>query len=203
MPTTETRPLDSEQFKFYNKLYGRLYRLGYHNKKDYSHSKLLCKKLLENHRDLFDSALDIGCSTGWAVNHLSENGVRASGVDVAPKPVKEGQAKGLDLHLGSAAALPFEDDQFDLVMSTDCFEHLRPQDAPLAIDEACRVAKNILAFKINPRVDRNKWWKMLAGTNLHLTTEPVSWWIGEFEKRGCKVLDLDDANEEFILAREG
>jgi SAM-dependent methyltransferase len=200
--TIQEAHLAGDQFRFYSRIYGRLYKLGYHNKRDYSHSKSLCTKLLSDYRDRFESALDIGCSTGWAVEHLKGQGIRAAGVDVAAKPIAEGQAKGLDVQLASAAALPFEDDSFDLVMSTDCFEHLRPEDVEASINEACRVAKRIMAFKVNPRVDRIKWWKMMAGTRLHLTTNPVSWWIEEFEKRGCTVLDLDPANEEFILSRD-
>lgn len=186
---------------FYGGIYNRLYRFGYHNKKDYSHAVSLCGKLLTNYRDRFESALDIGCSYGWAVRHLGEQGIRSAGVDVAEKAINRGVKQGLDLRVASATGLPFEDGAFDLVMSTDCFEHLRPEDVDAAVAEACRVARTTLAFKINPRVDRNGTWKLLAGTPLHLTTEPLEWWIGKFESHGCRVLDFDGQNEEFILAR--
>ena len=198
--TTRTAP---EADAFYRRIYGRLYALGYHRRRDYSHAKALCQRLLSAHRDRFETALDVGCSTGWAVRRLAGEGVGASGIDVAPQPVSQGRAAGLDLHRGSAAALPFEADSFDLVMSTDCFEHLRPEDVEAAVDEACRVARTTLAFKINPRVDRNGWWKLLAGTRLHLTTRSLSWWIEAFERRGCRLLDLDDSDESFVLAAPG
>jgi len=189
--------------EFYRRVYGRLYALGYHTKEEYSHAKGLTERLFEAYADRFGSALDIGCSVGWAVRNFRDRGVRAAGIDVAPKVVNKGVANGLDLRVASATDLPFDDDAFDLVISTDCFEHLRPEDVDRSVDEACRVARTTLALKINPRVDRNKWWKLLAGTALHQTTEPVSWWIGHFERRGCRVLEINETDEEFILAAPG
>ena len=198
-PETTRAPIP----QFYSRVYGRLYALGYHKGEEYSHAKNLCARLSDGFGDRFDSALDIGCSVGWAVRHFKDLGLRAAGVDVAPKVVNKGVANGLDLHVASATALPFGDDAFDLVMSTDCFEHLRPEDVEQSIDEACRVARTTLAFKINPRLDRNKLWKLLAGTPLHQTTKPIAWWIERFEARGCAVLDHDHAQEEFILSAPG
>jgi len=203
MTTQKPRASHARVPEFYRRVYGRLYALGYHTKEEYSHAKGLSERLFQAYHDRFDSALDIGCSVGWAVRRFGERGVRAAGIDVAPKVVNKGVANGLDLRVASATDLPFDDDAFDLVISTDCFEHLRPEDVDRSVDEACRVARTTLAFKINPRLDRNKWWKFLAGTALHQTTEPISWWIAHFERRGCRVLEHNEKEEEFILAAPG
>lgn len=189
--------------EFYSRVYGRLYRLGYHSKDGYSHSKAIVEAV--RRRDIpVSSALDIGCSTGWAVAELGRHGVRAAGVDVAPKAIEHGRERGLDVHLASATDLPFEDGAFELVMSTDCFEHLRPQDVMRAVDESWRVASRYLAFKINPRSDRNRLWRLLAGTNLHLTLMPLEAWVALFERKGGRVIEVPGVNnEEFVIEKPG
>ena len=182
----------------YGRTYDRLYRLGYHAKKDYSHAKLICERVADG-RLPAKTALDIGCSTGWAVQRLGELGVTATGVDVAATAVRRGREKGLDLHEASATKLPFDDDSFDLVLSTDCFEHLHPEDVEQAVAEAVRVSRRWMAFKINPREDRNGWWKMMAGSPLHLTTQPLDWWIQRFEAAGATLIEHDRDEEELYF----
>lgn len=199
-PTEPLTPLTGSG-EFYGKVYGRLYRLGYHSKDGYSHAKEIVGAVCEGHLPV-KSALDIGCSIGWAVSELGKLGVKASGVDVAPKAIEDGRKKGLDLHLASATDLPFEDGQFELVMSTDCFEHLRPEDVVAAVDESWRVSSKYLAFKINPRADRNKMWKFLARTPLHLTLMPLEAWIALFERKGGKLIQVPGVdNEEFVIEK--
>ncbi len=182
----------------YARTYERLYRLGYHAKKDYSHARSICDRVADGTISA-TSALDVGCSTGWAVQRLGALGLRASGVDVAATAVRKGRAAGLDLREASATSLPFDDDAFELVLSTDCFEHLHPDDVESAVAEAVRVSSDWLAFKINPRTDRNRWWKFLARSPLHLTTQPLAWWVERFEDAGAELIELDGAEEELIL----
>lgn len=186
---------------FYGRMYDRLYRLGYHKKPDYSHAKVLAQRSLERLRPA--SALDVGCSLGWTMEYFGMHGVRATGVDVSITAVTEARRLGRDARLASATELPFADRAFDLVISTDCLEHMRPEDAPQAVREVSRVAAKWIAVKINPRRDRNKLWRFVAGTHLHLTCEPVPVWLGMFEREGFKVLEADDAREEYILERVG
>lgn len=183
----------------YARTYERLYRLGYHAKRDYSHAKNICERVASG-GIAATSALDVGCSTGWAVRRLGELGLRASGVDVASTAVKKGRAKGLDLHEGSATKLPFDDGAFELVLSTDCFEHLHPEDVAAAVSESVRVSSHWLAFKINPRRDHNRWWRFVAGSPLHLTMQPMEWWVEQFEAEGTHLVQLDRNEEEIILS---
>lgn len=191
----------SDAAAFYTRVYGRLYRLGYHKKQGYSHATNLVQLVREGKLPV-KSALDIGCSIGWAVRELNSIGVRAAGVDVAPVAIAKGTAEGLDLRLASATTLPFDDASFELVMSTDCFEHLRPQDVVQAVDEAWRVSSRYLAFKINPRADRNRWWKLLAGTPLHLTLMPTEAWVALFERKGGRLVQVPGLDhEEFVIEK--
>jgi len=182
----------------YARTYERLYRLGYHARKDYTHARTICERVADGRLPAI-SALDVGCSTGWAVRRLGELGVQATGIDVAATAVRRGRAAGLDLHQASATSLPFDDGAFELVMSTDCFEHLHPDDVQAAVAEAVRVSSRWLALKINPRRDRNRWWRFLAGSPLHLTTRPLAWWVERFEQAGAELVELDGTEEELIL----
>ncbi|MCA3005756.1 MAG: class I SAM-dependent methyltransferase [Planctomycetaceae bacterium] len=184
---------------FYGRIYNRLYRLGYHRGRDYSHAKELSKSAMAELKPT--SMLDVGCSTGWTLEYFSQQGVQAVGVDISEVAVKSAQKLGRDARVASATDLPFGDRAFDLVLSTDCLEHMRPEDAPRAVAEMTRVAKRWIAVKINPRQDRNKWWKFLAGTHLHLTCVPVETWLGWFREHGFEVLRADEPREEYLLQR--
>ena len=186
---------------FYGRLYDRLHARGYHRGPDYSHAKVLAERLIADHHPT--SLLDVGCAQGWTVEHFSMLGVPSVGVDVSSVAVQRGRRIGRDLRLASAVDLPFADRQFDVVLSTDCLEHMRPEDAPLAVAEMARVSARLVAVKVNPREDRNRWWKWMAGTPLHLTCEPVEWWLARFAEHGFHVIHADDPREEYILERRG
>lgn len=93
------------------------------------------------------SVLDLGCFTGgrllcWAERYGFG---RAAGVDRLPLFIEAGEllARELgidaDLRAGVAEALPFEDEAFDFVVSTDVLEHV--QDVARSVDEVWRVLK--------------------------------------------------------------
>lgn len=70
------------------------------------------------------SVLDLGCGSGYFLNRLGEFGAsKLCGVDLAENRVAAGKARypALDLRVGSATALPFDNSQFDLVTQFTCF----------------------------------------------------------------------------------
>ncbi|HEX4364443.1 MAG TPA: methyltransferase domain-containing protein [Solirubrobacteraceae bacterium] len=66
--------------------------------------------------------LDVGCGSGRMLDELRGYGI-ASGLDVSPLAVAAAQARGHVVHLGEAAALPFDDASFDLLTCFDVLEH--------------------------------------------------------------------------------
>lgn len=83
--------------------------------------------------------LDVGCGTGTMLTHLASYG-QAQGVDIDEEAVGYCRERGLvDVRLGSAETLPFEDNSFDLVTALDVVEHL--DDDAAALREIRRVLR--------------------------------------------------------------
>ena len=79
--------------------------------------------------------LDVGCGTGALLRKASLRWPRAalSGVDPAEKMAEQARKKipHASIVMGRVEALPFEDDTFDLVLSTTSFGHWSDQAAGL------------------------------------------------------------------------
>jgi ubiquinone/menaquinone biosynthesis C-methylase UbiE len=113
--------------------------------------------------------LDIGCGMGALVRELLKQGADAYGVDVSS--VAAAQCNRFTpgrFHAGSVLALPFPDESFDTLISTDCLEHLAPEDVPLALLEMHRVCRRNLFLCVATGPDRDGHW--------HLTIEKRGWW---------------------------
>jgi len=183
----------------YRRIYDRLYRLGYHRNTEKSHAKILAERASVQWNP--SSVLDVGCSHGWVLGYFADRGTRAVGIDVSEIAVAKARDLGRDARQACATALPFPDVSFDVVLSTDCLEHLSLTDARLAVREMCRVARIGIAVKVNPRLDRDRLWKWIAGTPLHLTIQPVDTWLTWFNEEGWSILAQDVPREEYLLSR--
>ena len=84
-------------------------------------------------------ALDVGCGSAGNTAVLRDLGWSATGLEYSPAAVVLAQARGLSVIRGDARRLPFLDDSFDLVMSTDMWEHV-VEDHRVAA-EAARVLR--------------------------------------------------------------
>lgn len=97
---------------------------------------LLSKKELKDKK-----FLEIGCGLGYFSNKAFKMGAKVTGVDIGPNLVainKKLTPKGNFL-VASASKLPFKDNSFDIVLSTEVIEHVDNQDK--AIKEMFRVLK--------------------------------------------------------------
>lgn len=113
--------------------------------------------------------LDIGCGMGALVRELLGHGVDAHGVDVSSVVVQEANrlAPGRFVS-GSILELPFDNQSFETIVSTDCMEHLAPEDIPAAFAEIRRVGRRHVFLRIATGPDRDNHW--------HLTIEKRPWW---------------------------
>lgn len=99
------------------------------------------------HRDLFFEllpapgrrTLDLGCGEGRVARDLRTLGHTVAGVDAAPVMVEAARAADpeFEVHLADAAALPFEDAAFDLVVAFMSLQDV--DDLEGAVRESARV----------------------------------------------------------------
>ena len=95
--------------------------------------------------------LEVGCGTGLVLARLREFARRASGVDLSPGMLEKARQRGLDVTLGSATALPFDANQFDVTCSFKVLAHVPEIEQALA--EMARVTRPggmVLAEFYNP-----------------------------------------------------
>ncbi|MGA9381056.1 MAG: class I SAM-dependent methyltransferase [Phormidium sp.] len=87
--------------------------------------------------------LDIGCGFGSFLKALQPHFEEVCGIDIDEQRVKwaRKRAVGADVKLDSARKLPWPDEWFDFVVSTDMFEHISYQQQELVAAELMRVLK--------------------------------------------------------------
>jgi 2-polyprenyl-3-methyl-5-hydroxy-6-metoxy-1,4-benzoquinol methylase len=123
--------------------------------------------------------LDVGSGEGLLVASLLRRGVDAYGVDVSEVVTARCNRRmsGRFYH-GSVLELPFEDASFQTVVSTDCMEHLAPEDVPKALKEIHRVASRFVFLQLATTLDRDGHW--------HLTVEGRAWWEAKCFEAGFR-----------------
>jgi SAM-dependent methyltransferase len=94
-----------------------------------------------------DSALDVGCGPGALLSELAARlgSGRVAGIDPSPPFVELARQRvpAADVRVGSAEALPFRDDSFDLVASQLVLNFMA--DPAAGIHEMCRVSRRTVA----------------------------------------------------------
>ncbi|MCG9032995.1 class I SAM-dependent methyltransferase [Laribacter hongkongensis] len=123
--------------------------------------------------------LDVGSGEGSLVASLLSRGVDAHGVDVSEVVTARCNRRMPDRFThGSVLELPFQDASFQTVVSTDCMEHLAPEDVPKALKEIHRVASRFVFLQLATTLDRDGHW--------HLTVEGRAWWEAKCFEAGFR-----------------
>jgi SAM-dependent methyltransferase len=139
--------------------------------------------------------LDIGCGMGRLVKALLKAGFDAKGVDVSERVIAANREIYRNRFFGgSALALPFENNSFDTVVSTDCLEHISSDDLPHAISEIARVATRSVYLTVSTALDRDQRW--------HLTVRPREWWEERFFNYGFRRHPLMQEAVPFVALEE-
>ena len=81
--------------------------------------------------------LDAACGEGYGSALLAQAGASVKAVDISQQAIahakqRYGQLAGLEFHVSDCLALPFDDDEFDRVVSFETLEHLQEHDRLLA-----------------------------------------------------------------------
>jgi SAM-dependent methyltransferase len=83
--------------------------------------------------------LEIGCGTGLLLTRVAAVAASAKGVDLSPGMLEGARRRGLDVVEGTATALPFEPESFDVVYSFKVLAHV--EEIETALSEAARVLR--------------------------------------------------------------
>jgi 2-polyprenyl-6-hydroxyphenyl methylase/3-demethylubiquinone-9 3-methyltransferase len=87
--------------------------------------------------------LDVGCGAGFLSNHLAQEGLQVTGLDMSEESLKVAglhDSTGTVRYVqGDAYRLPFSNETFDVVSAMDFLEHV--EDPGRAISEMSRVLK--------------------------------------------------------------
>jgi ubiquinone/menaquinone biosynthesis C-methylase UbiE len=95
--------------------------------------------------------LEVGCGTGLVLERIRRFARSAQGVDLSPGMLEHARARGLEVQLGSASALPFADASFDVSCAFKVLAHVQPIAS--ALSEMARVVRpggHVLAEFYNP-----------------------------------------------------
>jgi SAM-dependent methyltransferase len=83
--------------------------------------------------------LDVGCGTGVHTAEMSRHGWAVTGVDVSEDMLQRARERGLEVLRADAAALPFDDESFDAVVSM--WTHTDVDDFDSVVREIARVLR--------------------------------------------------------------
>ncbi len=93
------------------------------------------------------SFLEVGCNTGNQLLLLQRMGYpNLSGLELQPYALQTARSRACNVSFvqGSALAIPFEDNCFDLTFTSGVLIHIAPQDLPRALDEIHRCTRTFI-----------------------------------------------------------
>lgn len=97
-----------------------------------------CRDFLLDAAQPGDAVLDVGCGDGDLLSTLVAKGCRGKGVEIDDATVAACRDLGLDVVIGAAESLPFDDASFDVVVASVVLPYT---DETRAVAEIARVLK--------------------------------------------------------------
>ena len=95
------------------------------------------------------TVLDVGAGHGVLLEELAlARGLRGTGIEITPAKVDYARSRGVDMRLGTAERLDFDDRSFDTVLSCEVIEHLPFGVYERALFEIARVADRAVVLSV-------------------------------------------------------
>jgi SAM-dependent methyltransferase len=142
----------------------------------------------------FHTILDAGTGNGALTRLMRQYGKNAYGIELSRAALEKECPDLLSknyVEAGILTNLPYEDNSFDLVMSSDVLEHIDPAEADAVVKELVRVSRRHLFLSISLKNNGAP-----KGEAEHTLLRPRVWWHKLFQKHGAVV------NEEFLWAMQ-
>ena len=119
-----------------------------------------------------DKILDVGCAKGFMLKDFSRliPGINVSGIDISDYAIENSLAEMKPfLEVADAKSLPFENDEFDLVISINTVHNLELDECAQALLEIERVSKRgsfitVDAYRNDEEKERMMAWNLTAKT---------------------------------------
>lgn len=127
------------------------------------------------------NCLDVGCGTGRLVHCLRRLGVEAYGIEIS-KYALQTATKEVKPYLkyGDITKIPYDDNNFDLVLTFDVVEHVERSKLKKALEETVRVSRKWILHKIY--TVENHWITLFHGKDFsHLSVLSSSFWVNMFK----------------------
>jgi len=155
------------------------------------------------------SFLEVGCNVGNQLLLLQAQGyTQLTGIELQSYALAGARSrlKGVALEQGSALALPFEDQAFDVVFTSGVLIHIAPDDLPQAMSEIHRCARHYIwgaeyfspeLTAVNYRGNDDLLWKMdYARKYLTLFDD-----LELVKERRFQYLENDNVDTVFLLKK--
>ncbi len=138
--------------------------------------RALCIKTVINPKN----CLDVGCGTGKLVHYLRMLGIEAYGIEISPYALSEAKKEVKPyLKYGDITKIPYPDNNFDLVSTSDVLEHIERAKLKKAVEETVRVSRKWTLHKIYTL--ENSWITFSHGKDFsHLSVLSRSFWLNMF-----------------------
>lgn len=153
---------------------------GYNTEEDYRIKEAHAREIIRllNPRKV----LIAGCALGNAVLAFRKQGIEAYGFDIIPNLLDMCRSEIKPyIREGSILAIPFNrEEDFDVFVCTDVFEHIQIKNIPKMVDEIYRIGVIWIAT-------------IICHDGLspgHVTLKPLSWWERQFKGKFTLCRDI-------------
>lgn len=133
------------------------------------------------------SVLDVGCAKGFMLHDLREliPGITVAGVDVSTYAIESALPDVRPyLRVADAAALPFDDASFDVVISINTVHNLERDDCAAALREIERTARRGAFVTVDAYRDEVERERMMAWNLTARTIMSIDEWVAFFDEVG-------------------
>lgn len=135
----------------------------------------------------FQKGVDVGCGRANGVQFARSEGYDVYGCDISDGAVKCWKERGVNDYCRVAPAdkLPYQDQEFDMVLCSEVLEHIPEENIPATLREIFRIGSDKYLFTIS-LVPENI---PVAGyIQTHICVKPPEWWFEQLRAAGYIVI---------------